>query len=374
MNKNIFKPVIVGVLGVSLLSFLVSSCTKKTPTLNAPVPTASFTYNMLTPSDAAAQNLELVNTSTNSMTGYWSVTDDGGNTVGTYTGDTVKLAVVFAGTYNVKMAAGGPGGLSDTIKQTVTIANNNPYAVGPTTLLGVLTGAALGKSQRTWIPERVVNSVIVWDNYSDCLGQINGGGGAWWAFGAAEIAPRTGRDGYLDDQYTFTFAKTGQFIYNDNNTVYLDNSGSGWTTALPSPWNGYLGTFASTRDSSILSSSQVIGSTNTPVSITTAVYNVVPALKPWGSGTFGYTLASAPAGAMKLGTVTVNGLGAHIGLPDKAASGDETTAVTVTSNTYDVLKVTTGLKDATTGATYDEIVLGLQESWGVWTYMFRSDR
>lgn len=451
MNKNILKPVIVGMLGVSLSVFLISSCSKKTPTLNAPVPTASFTYNTLTPTSVQmAQNLELINTSKNGMVAYWSVTNSAGNKVGTYTGDTVKLILAHAGSYTVKLAAGGPGGLSDSVSQTVSMAQDNPYAVlasftyktlTPTSVTnnqnleltntsrngnsvswliagvgnftgddvkvgipfagaykitltatgyggmtdtstqtvtiaqdnpyamdnsikGVLTGSALKLTQRTWIPERVVNSVIVWDNYADCLNQINGGGGAWWGFGTSEITPGTGRDGYLDDKYTFN--QSGNFIYNDNNTVYLDQGGSGWTKALPAPWNGYLGTYASTHDSTITTSSQA-------PTASTAVYGAVPALKPWGSGTFTYSIAAAPAGAYQLGTVTVSGVGAHIGLQDKAASGDENTPL-VASKTYDVLKINTGLKDATTGATYDEIIFGLQESGLVWTYMFRSDR
>lgn len=346
MTKNIIKSVLWG----GLSSLLLSACSKTTPTLNAPVPTPGFSYAMLTPGTANTQNLQLVNTSTNAMTANWRVTDEGGKTVGAYTGDTVKIAIVFAGTYTVKMAASGPGGVSDTISQTVTIAKDNPYAVGPTTALGVLTGAALGNTQRTWIPERVVNTVIVWDNYANCLKQINGGSGAWWAFGAGEITPGTGRDGYLDDKYTFTFAKAGQLLYDDNSTVYLDAGGSGWTKALPAPWNTTSGTVSSVN-----------------------LYNLVPALKPWGSGTFSYAIAAAPAGAMQLGTITVNGTGAHLGLPDKAGSGDLTTPG-VTSVTYDILKINAGLKDAGTGVTYDEMILGLQESGLVWTYMFRSNR
>lgn len=345
---------------VAIMSLFLSSCQKKSPTLGA-LPVPNFKSVALTPtSDSTAANMELINTTPTAGIAYWNIPG-----VGTFKGDTVKATFVFAGTYPVQLVVAGEGGI-DSVTQTVNVANNNTFAVGPTTLLGVLTGAGLGKTQRTWIAERVVNSVIVWDNYTDCLGQIHGGGGAWWAFGAAEIASGTGRDGYLDDQYTFTFAKVGQFIYNDNNTVYLDDGGSGWTKALPAPWNGYLGTYASTTDSTITTSSQ-----STPTS--TAVYGVVPALKPWGSGTFGYSIAAAPAGAMKLGTITVNGLGAHIGLPDKANSGDELTP-TATSVTYDVLQINTGLKDVTTSATYDEIILGVQDAGIVWTYMLRSNR
>lgn len=435
MKQNIIKSAVFVGLAVGILS----SCTKSEPSLNATVPTASFTYNLLTPtSDTTAQNLELINTSQNGMVAYWSVPG-----IGTFKGDTIKLAIQHAGTYTVKLAAGGPGGLSDTTSQDITIDKDNPYTVkagfkyqiltptsfanaqnlelistsryeqsaswsvtdkdgnsmgiydgdtakvtlasagtysvrltatgyggltdtltqmvtitqdnpygnDPNGIFGILNGLGLGLTQRTWVAERVINSVIVWDNYTDCLNQIAGGGGAWWAFGAGEIATDgTGRDGYLDDQYTFTAGTTGQLIYDDNKTVYLDQGGSTWTKALPAPWNDSLGTVSSTT-----------------------LYNTVPALKPWGSGTFSYTITTAPTGAMHLGTITLKGTGAHFGLPDKANSGDQTVP-TATSVTYDVLKINPGLTDAGTGATYDEMIIGLQESGLVWTFMFRSNR
>jgi len=346
-NRNRFISVISGVLTVFLVSLLISSCTQSEPTLNAPVPTASFIYNVLTPTGyASPQNLELINTSTNAMGAYWFIPG-----IGNFTGDTVKATAMFAGTYEVKMLAGGPGGLSDTVRQTVTIPDDNPYAVDPNGIMAILTGASIGNTQRTWVASRVINSVIVWDTYDHCLGQIDGGSGAWWAYGQAEITPGTGRDGYFDDSYTFALGQNSQFIYNDNNTVYLDNGGSPWTKALPPPWNTTLNTVSSSD-----------------------VYNAAPALKPWGSGNFTYTIAPAPAGDKQLGTITVNGAGAHFGVQDKA-NGMEQVTPTATSVKYDILRISTGLKDSSTGATYDQIIVGLHYDAGgdVWTFMFRSN-
>ena len=330
------------------------SCSKQdTASLNAGIPTASFIYNELTPSSASsADNLELISTSTGSMKAYWTVLDDQGASVGEYVGDTVRLALTFAGDYTVKMAAGGPGGLSDTVQQSVHIAQDNTYAVGSTTLLGILSGAGLGKKERTWVPDRVLSTVIVWDTYANALGQINGGGGAWWAFGPGEIATDgSGRDGYFDDKFTFTFGKTGQMIYDDNNTVYLDNGGSGWTKALPAPWNSFQGTTSST-----------------------ALYDLVPALKPWGSGTFGYAVSAAPAGEMKLGTITIKGKGGHFGLADKINGAEEVTP-TASSVTYDVLQIDTDKVDDN-GVHYDVLSIGVHydASGDVFTFMLRSDR
>lgn len=332
---------------------------------------ASFKSQMLTPSSFAnPQNLELFNTSLFSKSASWAVTGSDGGSIGTFTGDTVKVTIPNAGTYTVKLTATGNGGLTSTATQTVTIAQDNPYGLDPNGIFGILNGSGIGLTQRTWIPNRVVASCVVWDNLTDVLKAMNGGGGAWWQFGTAEIADSTGRDGYLDDKYTFTSGKS--LIFNDNNTVYLDAGGSGWTKALPSPWNGYLGTYASTRDSAIKSSSQIIASTNTPTPVSTSLYNLVPALKPWGSGTFTYSISTS-GGAMGLGTVTVYGVGAHIGLPDKAASGDENTP-TVTSKTYDVLKISNNLTDAVTGGAYDELILGINENGVAWGFRFRSNR
>jgi len=332
---------------------LFSACSKdNTGSLEAVVPTPSFTSAALTPSEADPNNLELISTSTHAMTASWVVLDDEGQSVGSFEGDTVRLAVSFAGSYKVKMAASGPGGLSDTIEQAVTVDKDNIYAAGPNTLLGVLTGAALGKTSRTWKADRVVNTVIVWDTYAHCLEQINGGGGAWWAFGPGEIATDgSGRDGYFDDSYTFNFAKAGKMTYDDNNTVYLDNGGSAWTGALPAPWNTTQATVSSTT-----------------------LYNAVPALKPWGSGVFGYSIAAAPAGDMKQGTITITGKGGHFGLQDKVNGAEEVTP-TVSSVKYDVLEMKTDQVDAA-GKHYDLLVIGVHYDAGgnVFTFMLRSDR
>jgi len=441
-------------LTVSLVSALLSSCSKKTPTLNAPVPTADFTYNALTPtSDTTPQNLELINTSQNAMAVTWIIPGVGtftGDTIrttisragtytvkmvaagpgglsdtlsktvtiaqdnpyavkagftyklltpseatpqnlelintsqykmpgkstwtipglGTYTGDTVEVTVTFAGTYNVQLNAAGYGGMTDTLTQTVTINEDNPYAVSPSTLLGVLSGAGLGLTQRTWIANRVINACVVapgpgsnGDGFNTALSDIDGGITTnWWGYGSGDIATNgSGRDGYLDDQYTFTFDKVGKFIYNDNNTVYLDGGGSTWTKALPAPWNASStsGTFNSTTPGSYS---------------TTAIYSLVSALKPWGSGNFTYTVAAAPAGAMQLGQITVNGVGAHFGLQDKTNTGELATP-TESSITYDVLRISTNLTDAS-GQAYDEIIIGLtyDANGDVWVFRFRSNR
>jgi hypothetical protein len=454
MNKNIFKSVISGVLVVSFMSILLGSCSKgTTPTLNAPVPTASFTYNMLTPTSVStAQNLELINTSQNGMVANWSVTNSLGGIIGTYKGDTIRLVLAHAGIYTVTMASSGPGGLSDSISQQVTLAQDNPYAVlanftykiltptdvvnnqnlelintskngdssiswsivgvgsftGDTvkvgipfagtytvnltakgyggmtdvatqtitiandnpyaediSITGVLTGSAIQKTKRSWFPIRVIAGVLLWDNYNDVLAGIDAGGGsAWYYFGQyGETATNgTGRDAYFDD--TSTFDQSGNFIYNDNNTIYVDGTGSGWTKAL----NPQLaaGNYNSTAAGPYKVNST--GEFSTPIISTT-----YPQVAPWGSGNFSYTIAPAPAGAMNLGTVTVTGVGAHIGLCDKSNTIEQVTP-TLPSVTYDILRISTNLTDA--GGTYDEIIFGVAVNnignW--WGFRYKSYR
>jgi len=346
MNKKITITTGCLALVVSVLS-LLSSCMGKDPSLGA-LPVASFTSASLIPSSNSPANLQLINTTTPSPSiASWYIPDMGLRLYG----DTVNVSFVYAGDYPVQLTVTGQGGL-DSCMQVVNVPESNPYAINSNSTLGLLSGAGIGLSERIWVPERVVNSVIVWDSYADCLDMIDGAQtGAWWAFGPGEIATDgTGRDGYLDDKYTFTLDKVGKFIYDDNYTVFLDQGGSGWTAALPAPWNTTLGTVSSTD-----------------------LFNLVPALKPWGSGSFTYAITNAPTGAMFKGTITVNGLGAHIGMPDKS-NGNADIVPTAASIKYDILRINQNLTDAKTGATYDEIILGVNDNVHFWSFMLRSDQ
>jgi len=344
MNKKITITAGYLALVVSIMG-LLSSCMGKEPSLGA-LPVPSFTSVTLTPTNNAPANLQLINTTPPPSIAFWYIPDLGLR----LQGDTANVTFVYAGDYPVQLIVTGQGGL-DSCTQVVNVPESNPYAINSNSIFGLLSGAGIGLSQRVWIPERVINSVVVWDSYADCLDQIDNQSGAWWAFGPGEIATDgTGRDGYLDDKYTFTLDKVGKFIFDDNNTVFLDGGGSGWTAALPDPWNSYTGTTSSTD-----------------------LFNLVPALKPWASGSFTYAITNVPTGAMFRGTVTVNGLGAHIGLPDKS-NGSADIVPTATSIKYDILRINQNLTDAKTGATYDEIILGVNDSVHYWSFMLRSDQ
>ena len=340
MNKRISLTTVSLSLVVAIISLLFGSCSEKEPSLGA-LPVPSFKSVALTPtSDLNAANIELINTTPTSSIAYWNVPG-----VGMVKGDTVQVAFVFAGDYPVTLYTAGQGGL-DSCTQTINVAQDNPYAVGPTTLLGVLTGASLGNTERTWMASLTANACVVWDTYTDVLSAINGGGGAWWgnSIGDATL-DGGGRTGYFDDKYTFTFGNTGQLIYDDNNSVFLDGS-SGWVMALQT-YGGAVGNFVSND-----------------------VYSANPSCQPWASGTFTYSIASAPAGVMKLGQITVHGVGAHFGMQDKA-NGSDQTVPTVPLITYDVLQIKTDQTDAK--GTYDQIDIGINDgNW--WGFSFRSYR
>ena len=77
---------------------------------------------------------------------------------------------------------------------------------------------------------------------------------------------------------------------------------------------------------------------------------------------------------MGLGTITVNGVGSHLGLPDKSNTIEQVTP-TISSVTYDVLKMSLNQTDA--GGTYDEIVFGLfvaNTTNNYWAFRYKSYR
>ena len=345
MNKIITITTGCLVLVVSTMG-LLSSCMEKEPSL-VPLPVPSFTSVAIAPTSDSPSNMEFINTTPKTIA-YWFI-----NRV-RYQGDTIKATFKYAGDFPVQLIVAGQGGM-DSCTQVVNVPDNNPYAINPTSIQGILTGARLGLNQRTWTAERVVNSVIRWNTYNACIYQITGDRtGAPFAFGPADIATDgTGRDGYFDDKYTFTLGLgAAPFIYDDNNTVYLDGGGSLWTAALPGAWSSFSGTTSSTD-----------------------LYNLIQTLKPWGSGNFTYTILDPPAGpdGINLGQIIVNGIGAHIGLQDKSSDNGVLTTPSATSVTYDILRMLTDITDESTGETYDEIILGVTpQTLQAWAFILKS--
>ena len=349
MNKNIKILVTTGVF--ILVVSIMNSCMEKDPSLGA-LPVPSFKSVPITPANGSPFNVMLINTTPTPGIAFWT-TSIGAR----LRGDTVRAMFTYAGDYSVQLKIAGQGGI-DSLTQVINVPENNPYAVDANSILALLSGAGLGLDQRTWMPERAVNTVVRWTGNENILNWINGNeviGVPAVAFGTDDIADGSAWNGYFDDQYTFTFDLAQRFIYDDNKTVSLDGGDplfvSAWIQALPTPWNTYKGTTSSTD-----------------------LYNLVPDLKPWGSGIFTYSIEVAPAGDRGLGTITVNGIGAHIGFQDKTDknSGAANQVIpTVESITYDILQISRNLTDE--GGIYDRIIVGVTPRVGqAWSFMLKS--
>ncbi|MDR3651677.1 MAG: hypothetical protein P4L34_01745 [Paludibacter sp.] len=354
MKKQFSK--IAAIIGIATCSIsLMVSCSSNEPTLGA-IPKANFTFQELTPkSDSLPQNIILVNTTSPKGIAYWNIKG-----IGTFIGDTVRATAVFKGTYEVDLFVTAQGGLTDTLKQNIVISKDNPLAISPTSLLNVMTNAT-GTGSKVWYAPRVLDVCVVGPDIQTNLAAIAAGGGAWWGFGPGEITTDgSGRDGYLDDSYTFFFGPDFKFTYDDKGTCFLDAGGSGWTGALVG--NTVTASFSKPIGTPY---SQALGNY-----MTADVYAANPALKPWGPGTYSYSLVPG-AGAMGLGQITVNGIGAHFGLQDKTEHGD-VKSPTVKSVTYDVQKINLNVSNPS-GGTYDQIIIGVNSGGVCWSFVFRSN-
>ena len=207
MNKNKIRTVVLGVLAVALVSIVISSCSKKTPFLTTAAPTGSITANVLTPTSYDnPYNLQLISAYQYGMVAYWTIPG-----VGTYQGDTVNVVIPSAGTYDVQLVVGGPGGVSDTIHQSVTITANNPYAVN---LPNVLTGGKGNTAGQKWY-------IGTWTAMRSLdLSSVD-----WNMEGPSGYAPDTSM---LNDVITFTPSaadpNSGGFSYNPNGDVFVNQS------------------------------------------------------------------------------------------------------------------------------------------------------
>lgn len=352
MNKNKSIRIIAIAVVAAMVSIAFDSCDKST---ESPLPIASFTNTVLTPTSSEPHNLQLINTTeTKCRFATWDISG-----LGLFMGDTMLITIPSAGSYDVKLTVVTHQGDADATMQTVNILEDNPYAGTRTNILGVISGYGLGDgtTSRTWIAQRIINTVIRGQDYDYCLNMINTGGwdsndwcgapwcGSWWAFRESDIDPVNGRNGYFDDEYTFT--TDGDFAYDDNNTVFLDGCNSDWQN-----WNNLIpcdiGTYPSTDGSG-------------------AIYQKDTRLLPWGSGDFTYSV-QLNSGAKGLGTLTVKGVGAHMGLMDKANNG--TISFPEESVSYDVLRIETDIVDSATGKRCDRLILGINDWNGLWAFTF----
>ena len=303
---------------IALVGLTVFFGCKKGATLGlGALPKIDFTATV----GSDGHTVTIVNTSPDPVISYFAAPDLNLG-YGDLKGDTVVVNYIFPGTYTIKMYAAGNGGIDSTSK-TVTTTQPDPLACDPSTPLGFLASC----TQKTWKLNPSPGAFKV--------GQFAGDGG-WWASGAGEV---TGRPCLFNDEYTFTFNKTGNFTYNDHGDFWTDG-GTDWPSAA--------GCYSDTQ-------------------YTTGQH-------AWGSGNFLYAVIPG-AGVKGLGQLKLIGLGAHFVLQKPINGTDAPNVVTTSSVTYDIWSMKIDTTDAT--GTYDLLTITLHYgNWspteGWWTYTLRS--
>lgn len=300
MKKNIRFIYLPLVATIAALS--LNSCTKeKYADLGAK---PSIDFAMIPGSNP--NNITLVNKSATPVIPYWKLS----TSTNRLSGDSAVANFVFSGNYTVTMYGIGHGGI-DSITKPVVIAQTDPTAC-----VNTQQGFLAGCTSKTWKLNPAAGAYKV--------GDAGPGAGNWWTSPATEPAARICE---FNDTYTFSFDKNGTFVYDNKGDFYGD---------------GYMGD-------------------NTGTCQPTSNYNAVQA--PWGSGTFTYTFTTN-GGVNKLGQITVNGLGAHIGI-QKARNGGEVQSP-ASSITYDILSATHD------PAGYDLMQVGVNLGYGWWSFTLRS--
>lgn len=290
------------ILFFAILPFL-TGCKKYEVKSLDPKPVASFS---VTPVTGKPNTYLLTSTSTNSFRYDWN------KATGSYVqGTKVDTAYfIFSGTYTVKLIVYGQSGI-DSTSQVINVTASDPTACAGTQL-GFITSC----TSKKWKLDPAAGAYKVGPNPND---------GSWWQNNLADV---TARSCEFNDEYVFSFNANATFAYDNKGDFYAD---------------GYMGNNTFGCEPSA---------------------NYTPGQRPWGSGTFTYSFTKN-AGVAGLGQLTVNGLGAHIGLQKVQNGVENTSGPVATSITYDVLA-------QTTVGGYDLLTLGVNMGWGWWTFRLRS--
>ena len=284
MKIQIYKP--THLLGAFILLFAVSmlffSCKKDELNLNPLANTliASFQYQV-----SAANFLEVSfsNYSQNASSYEWDFGD--GNTS---TEKSPTYAYAQAGTYTVSLKSSNNAGENKTRTETITLTD-------PDQTLALLAGS----TSKTWYLQREGIALGIGPTAGDSQ---------WWSFGG--VTPLGDRPCILDDQYIFH--RDGKFEFNSNNTLFIDGAGDG-------------GWFAPTVAASCHNETE-------PGVFTSVNNDDLSAFKNGGDYTYAFNQTN--------NTLTLNGLGAYIGLPNKTADGDN--YIPISTKTYKVVKFVAG--------------------------------
>lgn len=300
--KNIFRLSYMLIAGIALLN----ACQPEHGgTLGNP-PKADFSSSV----NSNGYTVLLVNKSSGPGIAYWAIPSINLG-FSDLRGDSIKLNITFPGTYEVKMRVFGQGGV-DSVKQNITTTQPNPDACKSTSALGFIASCTV----KTWKLLPDAGAYKVGPGPDD---------GSWWSNGAGDVPARSCE---FDDEYKFTFNSAGTFTYNSHGDFFGD---------------GYMGDNTSSCQ---------------------AESNFTTTQKPWGSGTFSYSVIPG-GGVNHLGQLKLIGLGAHMGLQKVTTTG-EIPSGPVSSITYDILSMTPN-------AGGDILVIGVNYAPGSWwTFTFKS--
>lgn len=307
MKSNIFKPTFwrQAIAGSLLLALAACTPDVKNGELGA-LPQADF--EVLPGPDA--NTVILVNKSNQASIPYWTV-----STGAKLNGDSARLKLIFAGTYQVTLTAAGRGGMG-TVTKDVTIANSDPNACNPSNPIGFIAGC----TSKKWKLNPEAGTYKVGEGPDM---------GNWWSSGAGDV---TGRACEFNDEYIFSFNAEGTFVYDNKGDYYAD---------------GYIG--AATNGCEPNS-------------------NLSGAQAAWASGNFNFTVIDG-GGVRGLGQLRLSGTGAHIGLQKVHNGGETTSGPTGNSITYDILE----MRQNVNGLGYDILKVGLNIGGsGWWTFTLRS--
>lgn len=262
MKRSNFK-----LLSIFVLTSLVFFSCKKNDDGNDPMPTtapiASFQIEY---SDSDFNTVNFSNFSQNATAYSWAFGDGNSSTE-----ENPTHSYTNAGEYSVLLTASNAEGTTHTQTKTVTITDPNSAIKDIT-----------GDDQKIWkLSRNVADEEFPFLVGPESKSEI------WWAFGREN--PLAFRTCMMEEEYIFNV--DGKFIYDSKGFVYADEG----------VWSG-----------------EIVGECIDETNPQNMVGVTGEDLSPWASGehTFEYD-ASA-------GTLTLNGLGAHIGLPKVASTAEVT--------------------------------------------------
>ncbi len=278
-KQNIMKTYLKSMFAIMIASFvLIVGCKDDDPMNPTDELIASFQYEV---SASNWAEVTFSNFSTNATSYDWDFGDDNSSTE-----ENPTHTYAAGGEYVVTLTATGSDGETATKTETLNI-------VDPDEALTFLAGTA-GK---TWYLNRETIACGVGPTVGDV---------GWWAFGIN--TPLGDRPCVLDDAYTFN--PDGSFDFNSNGTLFVDGEANG----------GWLGATEGCYDES------------EPGTLTGPNGEDLSAFGNGGSYNFNFDATA--------NTITIDGLGAYVGLPVKTESGDS--YIPVSTKTYQIFHSATG--------------------------------